>query len=59
MHPSGTLGTVDQIGATFLFLASRYADFVTGTTWLVDGGRSALMQDGAKEYRFENRGNDS
>jgi NAD(P)-dependent dehydrogenase (short-subunit alcohol dehydrogenase family) len=55
MHPSGTLGTVDQIGATFLFLASRYADFVTGTTWLVDGGRSALMQDGSKEYRFDDR----
>lgn len=50
LHPTGTLGTVDQIGAIFIFLASRYADFVTGTTWVVDGGRSALMQDGGKDY---------
>lgn len=55
MHPTGRLGTVDQIGAIFLFLASRYSDFVTGTTWLVDGGRSALMQDGGRAYRVDDQ----
>lgn len=45
MHPVRKLGTVDEIGAWCVFLASSYAAFASGTTYLVDGGRSALMQD--------------
>lgn len=51
LHPVGRLGTPEEIGALFVFLASRYAAFISGTTVLADGGRSALMQDGMKEYR--------
>ncbi len=45
LHPAGKLGTVEEIGALCAFLASDYAKFITGTTYLIDGGRSALMQD--------------
>lgn len=45
LHPVGRIGTVDEIGAWCAFLASPYAGFVTGMTILIDGGRSALMQD--------------
>ncbi|MCG8306307.1 MAG: SDR family oxidoreductase [Cytophagales bacterium] len=45
LHPTGKLGTSEEIGGLCAFLASDYANFMTGTTYLVDGGRSALMQD--------------
>lgn len=45
LHPVGRLGTSDEVGAWCAFLASDYAAFATGTTYLLDGGRSALMQD--------------
>jgi NAD(P)-dependent dehydrogenase (short-subunit alcohol dehydrogenase family) len=45
LHPVKKLGTPDEIGAWCVFLASDYASFAAGTTYLVDGGRSALMQD--------------
>lgn len=45
LHPSGRLGTPEEIGALCAFLASDYARFVTGTTYLIDGGRSAVLQD--------------
>jgi len=45
MHPVGRLGTVEEIGALCVFLASPLAGFISGTTLCVDGGRSALMQD--------------
>ena len=45
MHPAGKLGTPEDIGGFCAFLASPYAGFMTGTTYLMDGGRSALMQD--------------
>lgn len=45
MHPVGRLGAVDDIGAICAFLASDHAAFISGTTILIDGGRSALMQD--------------
>jgi NAD(P)-dependent dehydrogenase (short-subunit alcohol dehydrogenase family) len=51
MHPVGRLGLPEEMGALFVFLASRYAAFISGTTVLADGGRSALMQDGMKDYR--------
>jgi NAD(P)-dependent dehydrogenase (short-subunit alcohol dehydrogenase family) len=45
LHPVKRIGTTEDIGAWCVFLASNYAAFASGTTYLVDGGRSALMQD--------------
>lgn len=45
LHPVKELGTPGQIGAWCAFLASPYAAFASGTTYVIDGGRSALMQD--------------
>ena len=45
MHPVKRLGTVQEVGAYCVFLASDYASFASGCTYLLDGGRSALMQD--------------
>lgn len=36
--PLGRRGTAQEIGAVVAFLASEQASFVTGATWLVDGG---------------------
>ena len=44
-HPVKKLGTPEEIGGFCAFLSSPYAGFITGATYLVDGGRSALMQD--------------
>lgn len=44
-HPVGRIGSIDEIGGLCVFLASDYGGFISGTTLLVDGGRSALMQD--------------
>ncbi len=44
-HPVGKLGSVEEIGALCAFLASPFGGFISGTTLLADGGRSALMQD--------------
>lgn len=46
LHPVGRLGSVGEIGSLCAFLASEHAGFISGTTLCVDGGRSALMQDG-------------
>ncbi|MGQ7868836.1 SDR family NAD(P)-dependent oxidoreductase [Sunxiuqinia sp. sy24] len=45
LHPAGKLGTPEEVGSWCAFLASSFAAFATGTTYLLDGGRSALMQD--------------
>lgn len=45
MHPVGRIGKVDEIGALCAFLSSPHGGFISGTTLLADGGRSALMQD--------------
>lgn len=45
LHPVKRLGTAEEIGGWCVFLSSRYASFANGTTYLIDGGRSALMQD--------------
>ena len=51
-HLVPKLGSVDEVGAFCAFLASDYASFMTGTTYLMDGGRSAIMQDEpVKEYK--------
>lgn len=45
IHPVKKLGKVDDVGAFTAFLCSEFAGFLTGTTYLMDGGRSAVMQD--------------
>jgi NAD(P)-dependent dehydrogenase (short-subunit alcohol dehydrogenase family) len=45
MHPLGRIGTPDDVAATAAFLTSDEASFITGTSLLVDGGRTAVMQD--------------
>ena len=36
--PAGRLGTVEELAAAAVFLCSRQAGYITGTTLLVDGG---------------------
>lgn len=45
IHPVGRIGTPEDVATTATFLASDEAAFITGTSLLVDGGRSAVMQD--------------
>ena len=45
LHPVKRIGTVEEVGALCVYLASPMANFISGTTILMDGGRSALMQD--------------
>lgn len=45
MHPVKKIGAPEEVGAWCVFLASEYASFASGTTYLLDGGRNALMQD--------------
>lgn len=45
MHPVKKIGTVEEVGGLCAFLASDMAAFMSGVTYLMDGGRSALMQD--------------
>lgn len=52
IHPTGRIGEPEDVAAAVAFLASDEAGFITGTTLLVDGGRSAVMQDGTlPDYR--------
>ena len=44
-HPVGRIGTPAEVGNLCAFLASPLGGFITGNTILMDGGRSALMQD--------------
>lgn len=44
-HPVKKLGTIEEIGGWCVFLSSTYASFASGSTYLIDGGRSALMQE--------------
>lgn len=43
--PLRRLGTPEEIGGWFVFLSSSYASFAGGQTYLIDGGRSAVMFD--------------
>ena len=45
LHPVKKIGSPEEIGAWCVFLASEYASFASGVTYLIDGGRTALMQD--------------
>ena len=46
LHPVGRLGTPEDVGALCAFLCSPLAGNISGNTILIDGGRSAVMQDG-------------
>ncbi len=45
IHPVGHMGTCDDVADLCLFLSSPQARFIAGTTIVIDGGRSAVMQD--------------
>ena len=45
MHPLGRIGEPADIAGVVAFLASDDAAFVTGSSLLADGGRSAIMED--------------
>ena len=45
LHPVGRLGTPQDVGALCAFLCSPLAGNISGNTILIDGGRSAMMQD--------------
>jgi len=52
IHPIGRLGRPQDVAAAVAFLVSDEAGFITGANLLVDGGRSAVMQDGTlPDYR--------
>jgi hypothetical protein len=52
IHPVGRVGTPADVAAAVAFLASEEAGYVTGTSLVVDGGRTAVMQDDAlPDYR--------
>ena len=44
-HPAGRIGTAEEVGALCAYLASPWAGFITGNTIVMDGGRSAVLQD--------------
>jgi 2-deoxy-D-gluconate 3-dehydrogenase len=41
--PAGRMGSVEEIGALACFLASSCSDFVTGATYVIDGGEAAKL----------------
>ncbi len=45
LHPAGRLGRPEEVGALCAYLCSPLAGFITGNTILIDGGRSAVLQD--------------
>ena len=45
IHPVGRLGEPEDVAAAVAFLASEESGYVTGTSLVVDGGRTAVMQD--------------
>ncbi len=44
-HSVKRIGRPEEVGDLCLFLSSDCAGFIAGTTILIDGGRSAVMQD--------------
>jgi NAD(P)-dependent dehydrogenase (short-subunit alcohol dehydrogenase family) len=45
IHPLKRIGSPAEVGALCAFLCSPLAGYISGTTILIDGGRSALLQD--------------
>lgn len=57
IHPVGRIGCPEDVASSVTFLASDDAAFVTGASILVDGGRSAVMQDDTlPDYRAQRDG---
>lgn len=56
IHPVGRIGTPEDVAATAAFLASDEASFISGASILVDGGRTAVMQDDTLPDYREGRG---
>ena len=44
-HPLKRMGTVDEVAYAALYLASRESGFVTGSSLMIDGGRSIVYHD--------------
>ncbi len=45
IHPLGRIGTPEDVANAVLYLVSDLAAFVTGESVVVDGGRTAVLQD--------------
>jgi NAD(P)-dependent dehydrogenase (short-subunit alcohol dehydrogenase family) len=45
IHPLGRIGDPEDVANAVLYLASEMASFVTGECLIVDGGRTAVLQD--------------
>jgi NAD(P)-dependent dehydrogenase (short-subunit alcohol dehydrogenase family) len=45
IHPLERIGTPDDVADAVLYLVSDMAKFVTGESHVVDGGRTAILQD--------------
>ena len=45
IHPLGRIGSPEDVADAVLYLASDMAGFVTGESHVVDGGRTAVLQD--------------
>lgn len=45
IHPLGRMGTPEDVAGVIAFLVSDDASFMTGASLLVDGGRTAVMED--------------
>jgi NAD(P)-dependent dehydrogenase (short-subunit alcohol dehydrogenase family) len=45
IHPLGRIGTPEDVANAVLYLVSELSGFVTGENLVVDGGRTAVLQD--------------
>ena len=44
-HPLKRMGTTEEVAYAALYLASKESGFVTGTSLMIDGGRSIVYHD--------------
>jgi NAD(P)-dependent dehydrogenase (short-subunit alcohol dehydrogenase family) len=45
IHPVGRIGKPEDVANAVVYLASDMSSFVTGQCLVVDGGRTAVLQD--------------